>query len=141
MSDGERGGFEGGCLCGAVRYRVRAAPVLRLNCHCTLCRRAAAAPYVPWVTVAAADFAFTRGEPAAYFSSEHGRRRFCAACGTPLLFTDTHRPEWVDVTTCSADDPEPLAPRGHVWAGSKLGWVEISDGYPRYPGNWEPPGG
>ena len=32
-------GFEGGCLCGAVRYRSEADPVLTAHCHCEDCRR------------------------------------------------------------------------------------------------------
>ena len=30
---------EGGCVCGAVRYRVKAAPQFGLVCHCTWCQR------------------------------------------------------------------------------------------------------
>jgi hypothetical protein len=30
---------EGGCLCGAVRYRVTDEPYLAGVCHCTLCNK------------------------------------------------------------------------------------------------------
>ena len=39
--------IEGGCLCGAIRYRVTAEPQGRTLCHCESCRRAAGAPPSP----------------------------------------------------------------------------------------------
>lgn len=30
---------EGGCVCGAVRYRVRNKPVRTTACHCSFCQR------------------------------------------------------------------------------------------------------
>ena len=30
---------EGGCVCGAVRFRVKAQPQAGLVCHCTWCQR------------------------------------------------------------------------------------------------------
>ncbi len=59
----------GGCLCGAVRYRIDAAPASVMICHCATCRRAAGAPSVAWATVPAAGFALTAGAPAEYASS------------------------------------------------------------------------
>jgi hypothetical protein len=32
----------GGCVCGGVRYRLKAAPLLAFACHCHYCQRAAA---------------------------------------------------------------------------------------------------
>lgn len=135
MGETKTSGFEGGCLCGAVRYRVSEPPAALGSCHCSVCRRAGAAPYVPWAIVAARSFAVTRGRPAEYASSEHGRRHFCARCGTQLLFTDARRPEWVEVTACSADDPGPLAPEVAIWTASRLPWVEIPAGCPQFPSN------
>jgi len=42
---------EGGCLCGAVRYRMVGAPLSSAICHCASCRRASGAPTVAWLTV------------------------------------------------------------------------------------------
>ena len=39
---------EGGCLCGAVRYREAAAPGAVGHCHCTMRRKASGAPVVTW---------------------------------------------------------------------------------------------
>ena len=73
----------GGCLCGAVRYRIDGELTAEGAgfCHCGLCRRASGAPVVAWGTWRAADFRFTDGRPAEYLSSPKGVRRFCPACG------------------------------------------------------------
>ena len=36
--------FSGGCQCGRVRYEADGDPVMVALCHCTMCRRANAAP-------------------------------------------------------------------------------------------------
>ena len=41
----------GGCLCGAVRYRLSAEPVAALYCHCRMCQRAHGAPAIAWLAV------------------------------------------------------------------------------------------
>jgi hypothetical protein len=41
----------GGCLWGAVRYRITGAPVEALYCHCAMWRRGHGAPVVAWLTV------------------------------------------------------------------------------------------
>jgi len=49
---------EGGCLCGAVRYRVEGEPEASDICHCETCRRAASAPTLPFAVFPSARFAF-----------------------------------------------------------------------------------
>lgn len=111
--------LEGGCLCGAIRYRAEGAPFHRTNCHCSICRRASAAPFVAWFSVLRAGFRWLGAEPAYYQSSPEGRRGFCPRCGTPLSFSHRDLPDEIDLTTCSLDDPEALPPEDHTWVASK----------------------
>ena len=46
--------LEGRCYCGALRYRLAAAPAGSMVCHCRTCRRLFAAPVVAWLSVPAA---------------------------------------------------------------------------------------
>ena len=71
----------GGCLCGEVRYRITAAPVEALYCHCRMCQRAHGAPVIAWLTVPLAAFEVSSGNPVAYRSSAKAFRHFCGACG------------------------------------------------------------
>ena len=43
--------LEGGCLCGAVRYRISAEPIDAGYCHCRMCQRSTGAPVVSWLTM------------------------------------------------------------------------------------------
>ena len=122
----------GGCLCGQVRYRITAAPVETMYCHCRMCQRAHGAPVIAWLTVPLDAFAVTAGEPAAYRSSEKALRHFCANCGTPLTWREAAHPQRVDVSIATLDDPEPVQPLLHLWTESRIGWFEIDDHLPRY---------
>ena len=121
----------GGCLCGAVRYAAGGTPFHPTLCHCTDCRRATGAPIVGWFSVRPSDLVFTAGEPRFYASSPGRRRGFCATCGTPILYRHEELDE-VDVTTCSLDDPAALPPADHTFTRSRLPWVELADGLPRF---------
>ena len=126
---------EGGCLCGAVRYRLALVPRHVVHCHCSQCRGAPVAPVVTWTMVRETEFAIVKGEPAWFVSSDHGRRGFCARCGTQLLFVSTRYPGAVDVTAASFDDPERLVPLRHVFAPERIPWLEMSDSLPRHVGD------
>jgi hypothetical protein len=124
--------IEGGCLCGALRYRATRASEVPAFCHCRTCRKASAAPVVAWITVARDDFAFTQGQPRSYRSSERVVRTFCPTCGTPLTYANDEYPAALDVTTASLDEPERFPPRDHVWTSHALPWLELVDTLPRH---------
>ncbi len=123
---------EGGCICGAIRYRVRGRPTNTMVCHCQTCRRVAAAPVVAWVTFPVADFQLLHGEPSAFRSSPAVLRRFCGACGTPLTYARDDAPATVDITTCSLDNPELFPPTHHSWLSHDLAWVRFGDDLPAF---------
>jgi hypothetical protein len=125
--------LDGGCFCGAVRYRIRAEPDHAGYCHCRMCQRANGAPVVAWLTVASAAFVWTKGEPAAFRSSAKAERLFCRACGTQLVFREFARPEQLDVTLASLDAPEAVRPGHHIWTSSRITWFDVADDLPRYP--------
>lgn len=124
--------FEGGCLCGEVRYRASGEVSDATFCHCGTCRRAAGAPVVAWITVPVARFAFTRGGPVEFHSSPPVTRSFCGACGTPLTYRHASSPDAIDVTTASCDEPEAFPPADHTWTSHGIGWMQADDGLPRH---------
>jgi hypothetical protein len=123
---------EGGCLCGATRYRFTAAPIARSICHCRSCRRASGAPSVAWIVVARGDFAFIANEPARYRSSMEVIRTFCRACGTPLTYQHDDSPDTIDITTATLDDPERFAPEREIWLDHRITWTTLNPALPHY---------
>jgi hypothetical protein len=128
----------GGCHCGAIRYEVEGAPIHAALCHCTDCRRQAGAPMVSWTLFDNDHFRLTQGEAVVYASSEHGRRHFCAACGTGLFYTnDQIFPNRTDVQSSTLDAPEALPPTAQIQVAERIGWMAEIDRLPafqRYPG-------
>lgn len=125
--------IEGGCLCGAVRYRTKGPVGSVVHCHCHLCRKASGAPVVTWISVPRESFAFTDGEPELYLSSSHGERRFCGACGSQLSFQSTREPEWLDIALGTLDDPGAYRVTHHIWTTSRLPDLHLDEDLPDYP--------
>lgn len=125
--------LEGGCLCGAVRYRTTGKPYHLTHCHCSMCRRASAAAFVTWFSVQAGEFQLLQGTPARFASSSKAQRGFCSNCGTQLTFQLLARQDEIDITVCSLDRPDALVPEDHTWVSSRLPWVRICDGLPELP--------
>lgn len=123
--------LEGGCFCGAVRYRVTGVPSSPTICHCADCRRAAGAPFVPWATFRTADFSYTAGQPEEYRYEGRGRA-FCGRCGTPLTFQTDDSLDELDVTIGSLDEPQRVPPGDHTWIADRLPWIHLSDGLPTF---------
>ena len=123
---------EGGCLCGAVRYRVTKAPLDSGYCHCRFCQLNSGAPVVAWTEVAIDAFAYISGAPGIFNSSPWGQREFCAACGSFLIYRDRRRATSVSFNTASLDDPSPFPPTHHLFASRRISWFETADDLPRY---------
>lgn len=112
----------GGCLCGAVRYRLRGAPTHVTHCHCRSCRRASGAVFVTWFTIKASELEWRGEKPTLYRSSAAVSRGFCPHCGTSLTYRHESDPEEIDITAASLDEPERLTPESHCWWEQHLEW-------------------
>ena len=96
---------EGGCLCGKVRYRVLGEPVATTLCHCRSCRRASGGTNVAWAVFEARDFKWLAAEPIAYSSSRGIEWLHCNDCGSLVGYRRSSRPDNVDSTTGTLDEP------------------------------------
>ena len=126
--------MQGGCSCGAVRYRLASVPFDTGWCHCRVCQRISGAPALVFTTVPRDGFVIERGEDAIRTTrpTEFGERRFCGLCGTPLTIVVDFQPDTLDVTAASLDDPEAVQPGFHIFYASRIGWAGASDTLPRH---------
>src|ERR1700728_2436287 len=107
---------DGGCLCGKLRFRVTAPMLESGYCHCRMCQKNSGAPVVAWATFPATHFSWIAGQPGTFTSSAHGKRLFCANCGSYLVFLSANYPAEVSVNTASFDDPGDFPPQMHIFA-------------------------
>ena len=114
--------LSGGCQCGAVRFAVYAQPVRVGLCHCRMCQKAVAGPFVSLADYRHEDFAWTRGKPASFRSSTIAERDFCAACGTPLSYRRIDGAS-IEILTGTFDRPDRVIPTRQYGSESRLGWV------------------
>ncbi|MEE4349989.1 MAG: GFA family protein [Pacificimonas sp.] len=124
---------EGGCHCGAVRYRFGGEPVASVICNCPSCRGVSGAASVAFIMVPEATYALQSGVPAVYESSAGVRREHCAVCGTALTFRADYIEGMVDITAASLHDPEAFPPTAHINDRHAIGWSRSQDGLPRFP--------
>ncbi len=121
---------EGGCLCGAVRFKAEGEPLNVRICHCRTCQKATGSPFF-----ARAVFdhrALTvEGDTGRYPSSEMVDRVFCKTCGT-RLFAWRKNPAVAGVAIAAFDDRNAFAPTEHTWVSDKMDWVRLDDGLPQH---------
>ena len=125
-------GLTGGCLCGAVRYRLDAEPFDAGYCHCRICRTWSGAPVLAFATVPLGAFILTAERPRVRRSSDFGERWFCDACGSPLAMRVDHQPDTIDFTLATLDTPEVVRPGFHIWTERQVEWFDTCDDLPRF---------
>jgi hypothetical protein len=118
---------EGGCMCGAIRYRLTSRPFDAGYCHCRICQLTSGSPVMALATVPREDLVLLRGEPATCFSSEFAERWFCRDCGTPLAILATYQPGTIDFPIATLDIPDTIAPGFHIWTRSRINWFDTAD--------------
>lgn len=95
--------FEGGCHCGAVRFRVRARELRALDCNCSICSKKGFLHLI----VDKEDFELLRGEDALSeyrFNTGVARHTFCRTCGIHPFYTPRSHPDGVDVNVRCLDE-------------------------------------
>ena len=122
MPDHRQPVHTGGCQCGTIRYALYAEPTNPHVCHCRMCQKAFGSYFAPFAGVRLGDFAWVKGEPGVFRSSEAAERGFCRDCGTPLFYhyRDHDR---ISVSLGSLDDPGRVVPARQFGIESRLPFV------------------
>lgn len=131
--------MEGGCNCGAIRYRIDGEPVAVAACHCTRCRRQSGSSHsvnlIVSIDAMALQGTLTTFEDRDTTSGSPVYREFCGTCGSPIRSRLGANPAIAAVKAGTLDAPDAYAPTVHVFTRSKLDWVAIPDDLPRFESN------
>ena len=124
-------GYTGGCMCGAVRYRLRAEPQRVGLCHCETCRRNTGAVFGAFAVFRLEQLEILSGETGWFQSSANGKRHFCRNCGSPV-FSEWSDSGDLDLYLGTLDEPEHLQPSYELWTIRRVPWLSALDDLQRY---------
>jgi hypothetical protein len=111
---------EGGCGCGAVRFRVEGEPVRVGICHCLDCRKAHASVFNAFAIFDVARVEL-RGELRDWESSPGYNRRFCARCGARVCGAGEGGE--IELALGSFDQPGRYSPQYESWVVRREPWL------------------
>ena len=117
----------GGCICGAVRYRVDGEPTHVGRCHCGDCRKRSGSTYSIYAHWPRTAFEL-EGELASY-RDDH----FCPTCGSHIGLIEA---DGVEVSLGTLDDaPFNLTPAAELWVKRREPWVHAVEGAAQHEEN------
>jgi hypothetical protein len=128
--------LEGGCACGAVRYRLESAPMFVHCCHCRDCQRQTGSAFVLNALIETDRIALLAGDPEPVpVPTDSGRPHDiwrCTGCRTALWSNYGGRAKLRFVRVGTLDDPTALTPDVHIYTRSKLPWIRLPEGVPAF---------
>jgi hypothetical protein len=134
---------EGGCLCGAVRYRVTDKPARTSACHCKFCQRRTGSAFGIGAYFKAEDVEIQRGALNTYeYRSDETQRwlrmQFCPNCGSTVTWTTEVMPGLRAIAGGTFDEPDWFKIERHVWMRSRQRWVPLPSDVPHFEGSSRP---
>jgi len=133
--------MEGGCQCGALRYRCHSRGGPLYACHCRECRKQSASVFGLSLILPRKDFELLSGRPQVWTRGTNSGNRlrcaFCPTCGSRVWHEAHAQSETVTIKGGCLDEVPNLAEAIHIWVSRKLDSVAIPEGATCYPE--EPP--
>ncbi|MGH8224769.1 MAG: GFA family protein [Gammaproteobacteria bacterium] len=135
MSEKESPTFDGGCDCGAVRYRMTSAPMFVHCCHCRWCQRETGASFALNAMIEADRVVLLAGEPEIVdtpsLSGKGQKIARCPNCRIALWSNYAGAGDLLSfVRVGTLDEPDRLPPDIHIFTASKQPWVVLSSDMP-----------
>jgi hypothetical protein len=132
---------EGGCSCGAVRYRLAADPLFVHCCHCLNCQRQTGSAFVINLLIERDRVELLAGDPEdVAVPRDDGSEQVisrCPSCRIALFSTYTS-PRIAFVRGGTLDDPTGITPDVHIFTRSKVGWLELPEATPAFDAFYDP---
>jgi hypothetical protein len=135
---------EGGCACGAVRYRMEGPPLVVHACHCSQCQTLSGTAFALNAVIEADRVALLSGEPEpTQVTGASGKPQTILRCPRCKVAVWSHYPQAGEqiafVRAGTLDDPARLPPDIHIYTSTKLPWMTLPEGARAVP-EFYPPG-
>ena len=119
--------YEGGCLCGQIRFRALAPALKPHTCSCKLCQRHTGGLTVAWVEFEAAQVTWCGpgGAPSTWRSSAWSSRAFCPRCGSSLGAIDDAPTVALLVGSFDSPNRRALASTAHSYVSARPRWWHV----------------
>jgi hypothetical protein len=123
--------LEGGCACGAIRYRLRMPPMFVHCCHCQDCQRQTGSAFVLNAITETGRIELLRGNPEPVaVPTDSGRSHDiyrCPVCRVALWSDYGKRPNLRFLRVGTLDDAAAVQPDVHIFTRSKVPWVRLPE--------------
>lgn len=120
--------LSGSCACGAVAFEADAPAAPITFCNCRTCRKVNGTAFSANMSVPRKTFRWVRGEDrlTSYESSPGKVRRFCSACGSPMVAERPGDPDAAVRVRLGTLDTKVEAPTfvGHIWRSQAADWFD-----------------
>ncbi|MCP5145881.1 MAG: GFA family protein [Gammaproteobacteria bacterium] len=128
--------LDGGCLCGAIRYRLNGPFLFVSQCCCKDCQKATGTGHTTIIGVPGPQLQILAGTPKTYTSrGDSGGdvvRHFCAECAGRLYTSGTLPGEIVMIQAGSLDEPWQITPESVIYVKDALPWDKFDPALPRF---------
>jgi hypothetical protein len=127
--------LEGGCTCGAVRYRINTRPLFVHCCHCRWCQRETGASFALNAMIESDRVSLLKGDPEVVNTpSNSGKGQKIARCPVCRIAIWSNYAGAGDavrfIRVGTLDDLDRLPPDIHIFTSSKQPWVVLPPGMP-----------
>ena len=127
---------QGGCYCGALRYKAAGDPIFKGQCHCRECQYISGGHPNVVMGMGEGGFSYVKGKPKAFRRSDLAdpvTREFCAECGTHILTRTPKVPGAVLLKVGTFDDPSLFGgPQMVIFTVDKQSFHHVPDGVPTF---------
>jgi hypothetical protein len=137
MAEDDDLSLDGGCTCGAVRYRLTDKPMIVHCCHCRWCQRETGAAFALNAMIEADRIVLLRGTPERVtIPTNSGKGQHVLRCPTCRIALWSHYAGAGEAASFlrvgTLDDPDRLPPDIHIFTSSKQPWVVLPPGMPAF---------
>jgi len=127
--------LDGGCLCGAIRYRLTGPSLFVSQCCCKDCQKATGTGHTTIVGIHKSQLAI-EGTPASFTSvGDTGgavTRHFCGTCAGRLYTSGDLPGDVIMVQAGSLDDPGAISPESVIYVKDAVAWDRFDPALPTF---------